>query len=282
MVNEFKIIVLGRNKINPIIGLNVIIEGLNSGSKNRVLFYAKNNTGYQNLLQISSIYSLEGIVALKDIKANKTGLIAVVISDESELFSAYSNNQVNAIGEFKEMLSSHFDESYLAISSNEDFNYELRKMFQFVVVPKVSYLDKDDYEIVEILSKILATEKSNMLGEDTSELFLKKDEVEKTFSNNKEAMNNSQKIADSCHVEIDFSKTYLPKYRLEKGVKSKDYLQALVFKGLDKRIRGLQVDRRKYLDRLHYELSVINEMGYNDYFLIVWDFVKYAKHKKYS
>jgi len=268
------------NNINPVIGLNLYIEGLFEGSKNHILLYAKNNRGYQNLLKISSLYSLNGIVSLQEIKGNKQGLIAIVLSDESELYNSYSNNQNNAVEEFKQLLTTHFEESYLSISTNQNFNNDLSTTFNFVFVPKVSYLDKEDKEICDILGKIFSVQNSGLLNEEYSEAFLASKEV---YASCKyiEAIDNTSKIANSCKVNIGFDKTHLPKYKIEQKVSARDYLHALVFKGFEKRVRGLDVNRKKYIDRLNYELRVIDEMGYNDYFLIVWDFVKYAKHNKY-
>ncbi|AIO18432.1 DNA polymerase III subunit alpha [Candidatus Izimaplasma bacterium HR1] len=269
------------NNINPVIGLSAIVEGLNSTAKNKVVFLAKSNEGYQNLLKISSIYSLNKIISLSEIKANIKGLITIIISDESELYNAYSNKQANTIREFKELLNNCFDEYYLSISSNESFNTDLSKMFNFVVLPKVSLLDDEDREIHKLLSKVFNIDESNLLGELNDELLKRPEEVEKDYSQYKQALNNTTKIADSCKITIDFSTTHLPKYKLKDNIKAKEYLHALVFKGLDKRVRGLKIDKNKYIDRLNYELRVIDEMGYNDYFLIVWDFVKYAKQNKY-
>ena len=268
------------NNINPVIGLNLYIEGLFEGSTNHILLYAKNSAGYQNLLKIASLYSINNIVSLQEIKSNKQGLIAVVLSDESELFNLYSNNQTNAIAEFKQLLNTHFEEGYLSLSSNNNFNDVLSSTFDFVFVPKVSYLDKEDKDIFDILRKIFNVGNDKLLDEENYEVFLEQKEVNELTSYQK-AIDNTEKIANSCNVNISFDKTHLPKYKMEQKVSSKDYLHALVFKGFEKRVRGLKVNRKKYIDRLNYELSVIDEMGYNDYFLIVWDFVKYAKHNKY-
>lgn len=268
------------NNINPVIGINLYIEGLFQGAKNHTLLYAKNNTGYQNLLKVASFYSMNGIVSLQEINSNKQGLIAVILSDDSELFSLYNNNQNNAIKEFKNLLYTHFEESYLSISTNRDFNSDLQSIFNFVYVPKVSYLDKADKEICNLLGKIFSKQNSDLLNEEHYEVFLALNEAY-ALTDNVEAIDNTSKIANSCKVTIGFDKTHLPKYKMQQKVSAKDYLHALVFKGFEKRVRGLKVNRKKYLDRLNYELRVIDEMGYNDYFLIVWDFVKYAKHRNY-
>lgn len=270
-----------KNNINPIIGLSLYVEGLNDTSKNKVLLLAKNNQGYQNLMKLSSIYSMKDFVSLSELKGNKNGLIGLIISDECELYNAYNNKQDNTIMEFNELLKTHLNEYYISLSTNEQFNHDLGKVFNFVVLPKVSYLDEGEQEISSILNKIFTTENNSLLGENKDELFRKKEEIETEYKSYKEAVNNTEKIANSCKVDIDFSVTHLPKYKVKDNVSAKDYLHALVFKGLEKRVRGKKINKRVYVERLNYELNVIDSMGYNDYFLIVWDFVKYAKQNKY-
>ena len=89
-----------------------------------------------------------------------------------------------------------------------------------------------------------------------------------------EALENTQKIADRCHVEIEFGVTKLPKYDVPDGYTSWEYLQKLCYEGLEKRYGDPSEELK---DRLSYELETIHQMGYVDYFLIVWDFIKYAK-----
>jgi len=87
-------------------------------------------------------------------------------------------------------------------------------------------------------------------------------------------LENTQKIADRCHVEIEFGVTKLPKYDVPDGYTSWEYLQKLCYEGLEKRYGDPSEELK---DRLSYELETIHQMGYVDYFLIVWDFIKYAK-----
>ncbi len=267
--------------INPIIGLNLYVEGINPGSKNHILLYAKNNKGYQNLLKIASLYSVNGIISLQELKSNKSGLIGIIISDESELIAAYNNKQANTINEYREVLKTHLETSYVSISQIESFNEDLNNFFKFVVVPKVSYLNEEDIDISNVLKKIFAQDTSSFLGNEVVNHFTAPKEVEKAYNKYPKALEETKNIAEMCKVKIDFTKVHLPKYKLKDNVNTKDYLHALVFKGLEKRLRGLKVNKKEYINRLNYELSVIDEMGYNDYFLIVWDFVKYAKKNKY-
>lgn len=118
----------------------------------------------------------------------------------------------------------------------------------------------------------------------TDEFYLKdNNEMEMLFRDCPEALENTRKIAERCNVEFDFSTTYLPKFPCPAGVSATDHLRRLTEEGLARRIGDGSIvqtyDRPKklYLDRVEYELSVIRDMGYDDYFLIVQDYVNYAK-----
>lgn len=112
----------------------------------------------------------------------------------------------------------------------------------------------------------------------TDEFYLKSpEEMENLFSCCKEAIENTEKIADMCNVEFEFNKTKLPKYDLPEGVDSYEYLRNLCYEGLYKRYKN---PSKEVIERLDYELSVIKQMGYVDYFLIVWDFIKFAKDNR--
>ena len=100
------------------------------------------------------------------------------------------------------------------------------------------------------------------------------EEMRKLFPYAQEAIDNTQKVADRCNVEIVFGEKKLPKYDVPDGFTSWEYLNKLCYEGLEKRYPG---DDPKIRERLEYELSVIKRMGYVDYFLIVWDFIKYAR-----
>ena len=103
------------------------------------------------------------------------------------------------------------------------------------------------------------------------------EEMKKLFPYALQALENTQKIADRCDVEIEFGVTKLPKYDVPDGLSSWEYLNKLCYEGLERRYPNPSQDLK---DRLDYELSVIHKMGYVDYFLIVWDFIHYARSQK--
>ena len=100
------------------------------------------------------------------------------------------------------------------------------------------------------------------------------EEMERLFPYATEALENTHKIAQRCHVEIEFGVTKLPKFGVPEGYTSWEYLNELCFKGLEERYQPVTEELK---ERLNYELTTIKNMGYVDYFLIVWDFIKYAK-----
>ncbi len=266
--------------IKPILGLRIIVEGLFPDSKNALLLYAKNDGGYHNLLQLASLYATDNLVSWTQLKQHKDGLVTIVLSDQSELVGHHRNHQDKAIQEFASFLETHTETSYLSLSANDDFNRAMQERFPLVAVPRIQYLDPEDHDVFDVLSRIFQ-QSSDLLGDAIDRHFPSPIEVKRRFAAYPEAISNTNRIADMCDVVIDFDTTHLPSYILDKTVSAKDYLRALALKGLEKRLNGRKVDRKAYYERLEYELSVIDQMGYNDYFLIVWDFVKYAKQNGY-
>ena len=115
----------------------------------------------------------------------------------------------------------------------------------------------------------------NRLRYEGGQYYIKsEEEMRRLFPYALQALENTQKIADRCHVEIEFGVTKLPKYDVPNGYTSWEYLNKLCRDGLEKRYETVT---KELEERLTYELSVIRSMGYVDYFLIVWDFIKYAR-----
>lgn len=269
-----------KNDIKPIIGLKVLVEGLTTDAYSTFLLYAKDNKGYHNLLELASLSSLNEHVKLSELKKYRKGIITILKSDNSEFLSLYKSNKTNDMNEYFKMLNTHTEEYYLSLSTDDSFNQLLQDKVNLVALSNVSYLNEDDKIIYETLQQIFSIEKLSSLMIEDCNYFLPKEEVRKRFTN-EVALSNTTAIADKCTVTLDFDSMLLPEYKLKQHVTSKDYLRALVMKGLELRLKGKKVQKNRYIDRVNYELKIIDEMGYNDYFLIVWDFVKYAKNKKY-
>lgn len=270
-----------KNDIKPLIGLNIKLEGILPETFNNFLLYAKNNKGYQNIIKIASISSINGIVTLSELIKHNNGVIFVLNTELSEINNYFNNNQIH---EYEEVLSSFFtisEDLYFGLGSNIELNNLLYKKQKCVTLDYVHYMDEEDYKVSNILKKIFNIDIDDLFSNNIGNHFKTKDEIILKFKDYPKAIENTYLIGNMCNVTINFDKTHLPSFKLKQDVTSKEYLNALVYKGLEKRLRGYKGDKKIYLDRLKYELDVIDSMGYNDYFLIVWDFVKYAKSKKY-
>ncbi|MBU1020345.1 MAG: PHP domain-containing protein, partial [Firmicutes bacterium] len=267
--------------IKPIIGHTIYVEGLLPETKNIFLVYAKNNVGYQDLLRVSSLFSLNGFITQKELEKYATNLILIVKTSDSEIYNYYIKNQKNEFLESIKMLESISSELYFSVNNNEMLNEYFDQKNRLVVIDDVSYLNQEDFLVSNTLKKIFSKETYDLFNDNKGKYFKSKEEINELYQPYQNAMNNAYLIGEKCQVTLDFSQTFLPKYNIEQNVSSKDYLRALATKGLEKRLKGQKVDLNQYTERLNYELNVIDNMGYNDYFLIVWDFVKYAKSKKY-
>ena len=273
------------NNIKPVIGLSVKINS-SINRENIILLYAKNKEGYQNLLEISTTLALEGIVSDEFIKSHSNGLFLVTSAVESDLdYLIYLQQYNDAVSELKR-LESLTSEFYLGVMPSS-FLYEtiyqdlfrLKDKFKLTMLPvaKTSYYLQEDELVYHSLLKISETNK--VLGID--DLHLKtKEELISEFSEISFVFDNLNNLIESISDDIISTNHPLPKYQNKLGISSKEYLYKLCKKGLEKRLLGKTVDKKEYEERLSYELEIINKMKYDDYFLIVWDFVKFAKNNK--
>ncbi|MDU5587208.1 MAG: DNA polymerase III subunit alpha, partial [Finegoldia magna] len=144
----------------------------------------------------------------------------------------------------------------------------------------VHYIEKEDYKIHNILICLQTgktIEEDNKMSYIPGEFFLRSEEqMRDLFKDYPEAIENTKKIAEMCNVELEFGNLHLPYFAIPDGFTNSSYLKKLVFDGLEKRFSN--DDRlEEAKERCEYELSVIEKMGYVDYFLIVWDFIRFAK-----
>lgn len=275
-----------KNNIKPVIGLKVKYH-YNDKTNNLVLL-AINNFGYQNLMKISSRLQLtNNNIDFEYLQKTTMGLIAILPYEESIVQKYLERNDAKNAIQTLELLKEIYSDFYIGLGiksiTNSNFidNYfKLLKNYnyQFVALPKVSFINESDYDAYTTLKAIknngvlvegIENDKNNYLHDVKS--------VETIYYNHYDMLENTTKIANMCNVQIEFGKYQLPLY--ESGLDSFAYLKELCSIGLEKRMQNFEYsyDKRKYYDRLNYELNVINEMGFSDYFLIVYDYVKYAK-----
>ncbi len=288
--------------IHPVIGCEVYVcpdmEDKTSVAReySHLVLLCENQTGYKNLVKLVSEGFTRGFyyrprVDYDLLKKYSEGLIA--------LSACISGDIPKLLIDGREKDARAMAERYLKIFGKDNFYIELQdhgiaeekqalprlvRLARELDIPLVAtndchYLAQEDAEAQEVLmciqtGKTLADE--NRMRMNTDQLYVKsEEEMRKLFPAFEDAIENTQKIAERCHVEFDFSTTHLPSFPLPEGeTDAKAYMRRLAGEGL-MRIYG--PDRKDAWERMEYELGVIESMGYVDYFLIVWDFINYAK-----
>ena len=260
-----------------------------------LVLLAENDTGYHNLMKIVSKGFTEGYyykprVDMEVLREFHEGLIALSACLAGEvqrniLRNMYEEGKEAALryqeifgeGNFFLELQDHgmqeqklVDQSLLRMSRETGI--------ELVATNDVHYTYAEDEKPHDMLLCIQTGKKlsdENRMRYEGGQYFIKsEDEMRKLFPYALEALENTQKIADRCNVEIEFGVTKLPKYDVPEGYTSWEYLNHLCYEGLKMRYPDVN---EALTQRLEYELSVIKSMGYVDYFLIVWDFIRYAK-----
>ncbi len=260
-----------------------------------LVLLAENNTGYQNLMKLVSKGFVEGFyykprIDLDILEQYSEGIIALsaclgghvqnailTVSYDKAKEIALEYKRIMGEGNFYLELQDH------GYKEQKQVNQELIRLSKDTGIPLVAtndihYTYKEDQAAHDILLCIQTNKKVN--DEDRmrykgGQFYLKSpDEMYELFPYAKEALKNTYEIAQRCKVDFEFGVTKLPKYDIPEGYDGSSYLRKLCSEGLEARYPQ-PTDEIK--ERLDYELSVIEEMGYVDYFLIVWDFIKYAK-----
>ncbi len=289
--------------IKPVLGCEVYVAArghkdkvheLDSSSSHLILL-AKNNVGYKNLMNIVSIGYVDGFyyrprIDMDVLRENSEGLIAlsacmIGVLSKKILAGNYDDAKKSAL----EFIDIFGKENYFieiqdhGIYEQKMLNSELIRLAReldlgLVCTNDIHYVKKEDAEYQDILMCIQMGKTvydDDRMKMSTQEMYVKsEDEMRELFSYIPEAIENTQKIADMCNVEIEFGKLHLPKFDLPEGYTSYEYLSELCYKGLEKRYPN-PTDELK--ERLSYELTTIQNMGYVDYFLIVWDFIRFAR-----
>ena len=290
--------------IKPILGCEVYVAPNSrfdrevTGGEDRyyhLVLLAENNEGYANLMKIVSKGFVEGYyykprVDKELLRKYHSGIIALSACLAGEvsryLMKGLYDEAKKAALEYRDIFGK--DHFYLELQDHglPDqglVNQQLLKMsretgIELVATNDVHYTYAKDEKAHDILlciqtGKRLADE--NRMRYEGGQYYIKSEEEMKSlFPYALQALENTQKIADRCLVEIEFGVTKLPKYDVPDGYTSWEYLRKLCYEGLEKRYAERADELR---ERLDYELGTIKNMGYVDYFLIVWDFIKYAK-----
>ncbi len=235
-----------KHNIKPIIGIELNIK------EKKILLYAMNNQGYHNLVKLSTIAS-ERSLELEDLIKYKDHVLLIIPYK-------YYDEEIYHIYEFHYL-------GYSTIEEQEKIKEDK------VLINNVSYLEKEDYKYLDYLYMI---KELKVLGEyelntHKGQHLLSKEEV--LEQSNIQDINTSQFISELCNVEISHTPNLLPIY--DETLDAFEYLKYLCNKGLKRRLKNNVPE--KYVQRLEYELSIIKQMDFCNYFLVVWDYVKYAK-----
>ena len=290
--------------INPILGCEVYVapgsrfdREVGSGDDRyyHLVLLAENNQGYSNLMKIVSKAFVEGFyykprVDLELLEKYHEGIIALsaCLAGEVARYLArgmYEDAKIAALryqdifgkGNFFLELQDH------GIPEQQTVNQQLLRMHRetgidLVATNDVHYTMAEDAEPHDVLLCLQTQKKlsdENRMRYEGGQYYVKSpEEMARLFPYALEALENTHRIAERCHVEIEFGVTKLPKYDVPDGFTSWEYLNKLCHEGLEQRYHLVTEELKKRLD---YELSTIKNMGYVDYFLIVWDFIKYAR-----
>ena len=290
--------------INPILGCEVYVApgsrfdreaGSGEDRYYHLVLLAENNQGYSNLMKIVSKGFVEGFyykprVDLQLLEKYHEGIIALsaCLAGEVARFltrGMYEDAKAAALryqdifgkGNFFLELQDH------GIPEQQNVNQQLLKMHRetgidLVATNDVHYTLAEDAQPHDVLLCLQTGKKladQDRMRYEGGQYYVKSpEEMERLFPYATEALENTHKIAQRCHVEIEFGVTKLPKFGVPDGYTSWEYLNELCFKGLEERYQPVTEELK---ERLNYELTTIRNMGYVDYFLIVWDFIKYAR-----
>ena len=240
------------NSIKPIIGLELILENFN------ILIYAKNYEGYKSLIKLSTIQN-ERKVVLDDLKKYNKEVISIL---------PFKYNK------YYDELGKIYLDLYLGFSNKEELKESLIITKNIVFLREALYLNKQDKKVLPYLYCIRDGKTQDNINDyivDNFELNITDiDEL-----SNKEGLENTILISNKCNIEFPERENLLPVYDCDDP---KKYLFELSKKGLNKRLNNEVNDT--YKNRLLYELNVINEMGFSNYFLVVYDFIRFAKKNK--
>ncbi|MGI6527710.1 MAG: DNA polymerase III subunit alpha [Caldicoprobacterales bacterium] len=289
--------------LKPVIGCEVYVaprgmhdrESRNDSNYSHLVLLAENQTGYQNLMALSSLGFTEGFyykprIDYEALAAHSEGLIGLSACLAGEIprlleqgrvkeatEAANRLNQILGQGSFYLELQDH------GLAGQMEVNRGLAQISKQTGIPLVAtndvhYVNRKDAKAHEVLLCIQTgktIEDEDRLQFETSEFYLKSgEEMQLLFQEYPNAVENTYEIWKRCNVEFEFGALHLPEYDVPKGYTAEAYLRDLCLQGLKERYSDITPAIR---DRLDYELSIIARMGYVDYFLIVWDFIKYAR-----
>lgn len=292
--------------IKPIIGIEAYVSEFEMDKKDgrnfHLVLLSKNEKGYKNLMKISSEAYIKGFyykprVDKEFLKSHSEGIIALSACMQGEISRRILDNEPEenidrAIKEYIDIFGR--EDFYIEVQGNgiegqRELNKKLSSVaekhkLKLVATNDTHYVNKGDHSLQDIMICIQTGAKfsdEKRMRIETEELYLKsRDEMISSLGEEyTEAVDNTIEISQKCNLSIDFGSFKFPYYKVPTCAKSpEEFLRKLVYKGLEDRYpSGLT---ESMLERVEYELSVINKMGYAGYFIVVWDFIAYAKSNR--
>lgn len=267
-----------KHGVKPLFGMDITIDDNTS-----VTALAKNEQGYKSLIKISYILSKNGVISLSALSQESQDLVVIVHGENGPFESLISKGE--SIDHLLLDLKEKFYDLYIGISHQESqfFSVINKQLIDFadlqnikcVALAKVYYenvADSDAFRVVRAIEKGTYYDDLTLVSAPNRH-FLSIDELRELYT--PKLLENINEIVDKCNVNVFDLKTSLPNYDTNSNVSGDKYLERLSQIGLSKRLEGKLT--QVYIDRLNYELSVINDMGFDDYFLIVYDVIRFAK-----
>ena len=289
--------------IHPVIGCEVYVAARSRFDKihefdaesRHLVLLCQNETGYRNLSYMVSQAYVEGFyikprIDLELLRAHSEGLIGLSACLAGEIPKRIMNGNFEGAKEYALQMQEILGEGnfYLelqdhGIREQQEVNRALLRLHQETGIPLVAtndahYLRKEDAESHDVLLCIQTgktVDDTNRMRYEPQNFYLRStEEMEEIFRGYPDAIENSQRIADRCHFDFTFGKYHLPEFKLPPGYDSPTYLRKLCEEGFTERYG---TEKEHYRTQLEYEMDMIGKMGFTDYFLIVSDFVRYAK-----
>lgn len=271
-----------KHSIKPIIGMEVSL-GEDNGLSYPLVLLAKSLEGYQNLCRLTNLVSkgdLKNDISYTELGEFSNGIIAILPTSRSYFAKIGDSEYEQYFGK----LTKIFNDFYLGLEFYNDYDILILDRARVVaskfnlkttVITETLTENKKGLYYLDVLDAIdQGTTLEKIVKKDRSgRYFRSEDELLRHFS--LEELKSTVAIAESCVFDVYDSKGELVKYPLPENISAEDYLKALCYKGLEKRLKGKILS--SYKKRLDYELDVITKMNFANYFLVVWDYVKFAK-----
>ncbi|MEG0872859.1 MAG: DNA polymerase III subunit alpha [Clostridia bacterium] len=290
--------------VKPIIGCEVYVAPKSRFDKlgkieeqpNHLILLAMNNQGYKNLVKLCSMGYTEGFyykprIDMEILEKYNEGLICLSGCLAGSIARQLVANNIKGAKNTAEQFLKIFgkDRYYLEIQDNKLreqvlVNQQLITLSKELGIGLVAtndchYLRKEDYDFHEVLLCIQTRktlDEPDRLTFKTNEFYVKTSkEMKDAFINIEEAIENTQKIANMCDVKLEFGHTILPEFKISSNESHLEYFKNICYKGLEEKYQGEK--RQEAIERLEYEIGIIEQMGFTDYFLIVADFIDYAR-----